>query len=260
MRGVIDQSPPHASCARLTTHTRMTPRKKKPKRGGGIDGWAWAHPPSSRLGAGRRYGCGCGMSTDGSHHHILYRYNPLYHGIPHAHMRTRTTHARTHAHARPRDGAFDGHRTRAMDTKNIKQKTKKRAFWRCTRGDEGPWSTDRRAVDPRATVSDHGDRGARRRRQSSTLLSSSSSSFEPHAHAMSTSAMMQAVGETMHAYTHDDHAMRRVVVVVVVVARAGREDATERCRRAYPSTSARTMAARADPGAKAARTSRGRTA
>jgi len=68
--------------------------------------------------------------------------------------------------------------------------------------------------------------------------------------------MMQAVGETMHAYTHDDHAMRRVVVV----ARAGREDATERCRRAYPSTSARTMAARADPGAKAARTSRGRTA
>jgi hypothetical protein len=78
---------------------------------------------------------------------------------------------------------------------------------------------------------------------------------------MSTSAMMQAVGETMHAYTHDDHAMRRVVVVVVVVvARAGREDATERCRRAYPSTSARTMAARADPGAKAARTSRGRTA
>ena len=66
----------------------------------------------------------------------------------------------------------------------------------------------------RGPVSDHGDRGAQRRRQSSTLLSSSSSSFEPHAHAMSTSAMMQAVGETMHAYTHDDHAMRRVVVVV----------------------------------------------
>ena len=165
------------------------------------------------------------------------------------------THARTHAHARPRDGAFDGHRTRAMDTKNIKHKSALFGGARGATKAPGP-RTGEPWVDPRATVSDHGDRGARRRRQSSTLLSSSSSSFEPHAHAMSTSAMMQAVGETMHAYTRCGASSSSSSSS----SRAGREDATERCRRAYPSTSARTMAARADPGAKAARTSRGRTA
>ena len=102
------------------THARIDAEEKKAQEGGGIDGWAWAHPPS-RAAQGVSMDVMC--ATDGSHHHILYRYNPLYHGIPHAHMRTRTTHAHAHAHARPRDGAFDGHRTRAMDTKNIKQKS-----------------------------------------------------------------------------------------------------------------------------------------
>jgi len=88
-------------------------------------------------------------------------------------------------------------------TQKTKNKKQKSALFGGARGATkapGP-RTGEPWVDPRATVSDHGDRGARRRRQSSTLLSSSSSSFEPHAHAMSTSAMMQAVGETMHAYT-----------------------------------------------------------
>ena len=165
----------------------------------------------------------------------------------------RRTHARTHTHDRVMVHSMVIVRVRwTQKTKNTKAR-----FLAVHAGRRRPLVHGQASRGP---VSDHGDRGAQRRRQSSTLLSSSSSSFEPHAHAMSTSAMMQAVGETMHAYTHDDHAMRRVVVVVVVVARAGREDATERCRRAYPSTSARTMAARADPGAKAARTSRGRTA
>jgi len=116
--------------------------EKKAQEGGGIDGWAWAHPPSSRRRASRRWVCDVGCPRMdliiiyyiGTTLYIMVFHMPI---CAHA----RRTHARTHAHARPRDGAFDGHSTRAMDTKNIKQKTKKRAFWRCTRGDEGPWST-----------------------------------------------------------------------------------------------------------------------
>lgn len=125
-----------------------------------------------------------------------------------SHMPTCAHARRTHAHARPRDGAFDGHRTRAMDTKNIKQKSALFGGARGATKAPGP-----RTGEPWTRARPVSDRQRPWRRQSSTLLSSSSSSFEPHAHAMSTSAMMQAVGETMHAYTHDDHAMRRVVVV-----------------------------------------------